>query len=241
MSAEPVLERLAAGPGDPLLVVDLLQFTGAIELSAVIAAASNGRAVDRADPVADLASRRSYQPLDALADGYARAWLRGVAGPQVTVVGYCSAAALAVLIAARLAPAAEVTTVLVEPMWPDDEMVSAGFAAIRATLGAREGSGPDLGAEPAVALAAMDQALGADLAAAARARGLDEAGAAYQDLLGRYRAWLGFLLASRETLRQGLAPPVQAHVLTQAQAGSTAKVAELVLSIGERRAAPRSG
>lgn len=205
------IERLTAGAGRPIVVVDFLQLSSARQLAEVLSARSNGHPVYRIDPVTDLARDGRYRPLDSLADGYADACLRaGVVRRELTVAGYCSAAALALLIAARLAGRAKVDSVLVQPTWPDAQSVASDFGSFRADLGAGNQplSGldtevtPDMAARPDVLLEQMHDALHRDLQVMAAARGLDTAGPALADLLARYRAWLGFLLSSRAALQR---------------------------------------
>jgi hypothetical protein len=189
------LDQLADGGGDPVLVVDFVQFSTTQQLSDDLGRHGGGHPVYRIDPVTDLAREPGYRPLDALADGYAEVCLaRGLAGGRLAVVGHCSAAPLSLCLADRLAGRAEVSSVLVQPTWPDEEMIGTDFGSFRAELGAAAGPVPDL-VDPDLALAQMTVVLRDDLRAMALRYGLDPASAALGDMLARYRAWLGFLLA----------------------------------------------
>jgi hypothetical protein len=202
------LDRLAAGPGDPLLVVDFVQFSAARQLSEELAEHAGDRPVHRIDPVTDLARDPDYRPFGALVDGYAALCReRGLAGRRLTVVGQCSAAPLAVALAGRLGGPDRVRPVLVEPSWPDAAMVAGDLRTFRTELGAEPGPDPEPDPDPARALRRMVALLREDLAAMARRSELDPASAVLADLLARYRAWLGFLLAS-STVPAPPEPPV---------------------------------
>ncbi len=202
------LDRLAAGPGDPLLVVDFVQFSAARQLSEELAEHAGDHPVHRIDPVTDLARDPDYRPFGALVDGYAALCREhGLAGGRLTVVGQCSAAPLAVALAGRLGGPDTVRAVLVQPSWPDAAMVAGDLRTFRTELGAEPGPDPEPGADPAPALRRMAALLRDDLQAMARRDQLDPASAVLADLLARYRAWLGFLLAS-STAPAPAGPPV---------------------------------
>ncbi|HZB50671.1 MAG TPA: hypothetical protein VE547_16405 [Mycobacteriales bacterium] len=195
----PVLsvDQLVAGRGDPVLVVDFVQFSAARQLSEELAEHAGDRPVHRIDPVTDLARDPDYRPFGALVDGYAALCReRGLGGGRLTVVGQCSAAPLAAALAGRLGGPDRVRPVLVEPRWPDAAMVAGDLRTFRTELGADPGPGPAPDADPARALRRMAALLREDLQAMARRDQLDPASAVLADLLARYRAWLGFLLAS---------------------------------------------
>ena len=196
------VEQLAGGDRAPVLVVDFVQFTSTQPLPDELARHGRGHPVLRIDPVTDLAREPAYRPLDALADGYAEACRRqGLAGGRIAVVGHCSAAPLALALADRLAGAAEVSPVLVRPTWPDAAMVAADFRSFRDELGAAAGPVP-AAADPDLALRQMTVVLHDDLRAMARTQGLDPGSAVIADMLARYRAWLGFLLAGSAASRR---------------------------------------
>jgi len=207
------VEQLTAGAKDPIVVVDFLQLSAAPQLAEVLASRSDGHPVYRIDPVTDLAGDDGYHALDGLAAGYADACVgTGLSDRELMVTGYCSAAALSLLLAARLAKVANVSSVLVQPTWPDARSIAADFGSFRADLSvgdhlrpdgmADADALPDLEASPHLILEQMRGVLRHDLQAMAEARGLHPAGRAVADLLARYLAWLGFGLSSRDALRR---------------------------------------
>jgi hypothetical protein len=211
------VDQLTTGPGDPVLVVDFIEFSAAQRLSEVLSRQATGNPVYRLDPVTDLTRDSAYWPLDKLADGYADLWLaHGPGRPRLAVVGYCSAAALAWCIAARLASLVQLGFVLVRPTWPDAQLISAEFADFRADLGGETTAVPDLEADPELALRQMQRVLRDDLHVMAAGSGLDPASPSLTELLDRYRAWLGFLLSSSEAQRRPWPGALHPHVLVGA-------------------------
>lgn len=192
------LDQLSAGSGDPVVVVDFVQFSTAQPLSEELSRYGSGHPVFRIDPVTDLAREQAYRPFEDLVEGYVERCLqRGLDRGPLAVVGHCSAAALALAMAARLGGRAPVSSVLVRPMWADDAVIAADFRGFRTDLGADPGPVPDLTADPDLGLRQMSVLLRDDLRAMALTHDLDPASAALGDMLARYRAWLGFLLAGR--------------------------------------------
>jgi hypothetical protein len=211
------IDQLSTGPGDPVLVVDFIEFSAAKRLSEVLSSQAEGRPVYRLDPVTDLSADATYWPLDKLADGYADLWLNhGLASPRLAVVGYCSASALAWCIAARLAGKVKLRFTLVQPTWPDVQLIGADFAGFRADLGAEATSAPDLAADPRLALRQMLRVLRDDLHVMAASSGLNPASPALTELLNRYRGWLGFLLSSSEAQRRPWQGTLQPQVVVGA-------------------------
>ncbi|HEV2450801.1 MAG TPA: hypothetical protein VGS62_02610 [Streptosporangiaceae bacterium] len=237
----PVLvpEPLTSGDAEPVIVTDFLRFSGAPRLSHVLAGQAHGHPVFAVDPVADLARWETFVPLDELAAGYADAFSAAApAAEGAVVIGYCAAGALALRIAARLTRSGRVLTILARPTWPDTAMIRASMASFRADLGTADGSPDDLAndltndldddlandltndldGDPAMILRRLERVLQADMRAMARTRGLDKSASAVEaldDLLGRYRVWLGFLLASRAALKPLWHPGVPVDVLTE--------------------------
>lgn len=224
------VEQLTAGTGNPIVVVDFLQLTSARPLAEVLSARGGGRPIYRIDPVTDLAHDDRYRPLESLADGYAGACMRnGLVRGELTVAGYCSAAALALLLAARLARLATVGAILIQPTWPNTRSICEHFRSFRADLGASvnqlpshgtdTGLLPDTAADPNLILQQMHAILERDLRAMAMTHGLDLASPGLPELLARYRAWLGFALATREAL----AHPWPCDIHPQVLAGADGK------------------
>jgi hypothetical protein len=241
----PALARLSSGDAEPVIVTDFLRVSSAPRLSTVLAGEARRHPVFAVDPVADLARCAAFVPLAELAAGYADTFAAAVPGAKkIVVVGYCAAAALALRIAARLAgsdaigrlpgqkstigraPGQEsrVRVILVQPTWPDTAMIGADMAGFRADLGVSDGSPGDLDGDPGVILHRFEQTLRADMRAMARTNGLDGSaavGKALADLLDRYRAWLGFLLASRGALKRPWDPGVPVDVLAGTSSPAT--------------------
>src|SRR5262249_33638712 len=116
----------------------------------------------------------------------------------VVIVGYCSAAALALRIAETLAITRDTSLVLVSPTLPDFDMVVTEFGRFRASLGAADDRIDKIDtADPRTILYDMVEILDQDVKSMAVAKGIDLSSDILPALLRRYQAWLGFLLASR--------------------------------------------
>jgi hypothetical protein len=235
------LKRLSGGGAEPVIVIDFLRGSSAPRLSTVLAEQAHGRPVFAADPIADLARCEAFVPLTALAAGYADAFRADApAADQAVVIGYCAAAALALRLAARLAgldavgqlsgqkstvgqlsgqksTVGRVRVILTQPTWPDTAMIRTDIAGFRADIGVTDGPPGDLNGDPGVILHRLERVLRAEMRTMAKVNGLDGSAAvvkALADLLGRYRAWLGFLLATRGALERPWHPGVPVDVLT---------------------------
>jgi hypothetical protein len=153
----------------------------------------------------------------ALADGYAKTYAdtSAFAGRYPLIVGYCSAAILAMRVAERVGGSPEV--VLVQPSWPTESQVRADFAAFLGQWsGQAEATARLDGLAAEELLDRMTAELEREVHGGAAERGLDtEAGRELvRDLLDRYRAWLAFLLASAENIGTGSASPLSSlHLL----------------------------
>lgn len=181
------------GTGRPVLVVDFARFAATGNLCDLLAADCGGRAVYRIDPATDLGRAGATPSLPALAHGYAA--LAADLKPAA-VIGTCSAATLALMIAANLIaadPAGAGTTVpvlLVDPTWVTADVVRAELAATRRNLGTDPtGAVPD-----PLTLPAVIDVLQRDAVAALG----DEAESVAGLLVRRYRSWFGFLLATMD-------------------------------------------
>lgn len=208
-----VPERLSGGSSASVLVVDFQPFATGRRLGELLAAdpAQRDLSIFQLEPARDLAAS-DYRPVDELAAGYAEALLAEDQAPVSTVLGYCSGALLALRIAERLAGHRPVDVLLLRPSWPDTETIAGMLARVRAELSAA-GPAPRLDAEPAAALAGIEQVLHADLRALAETHGLDPDAGPLAELLQRYRGWFGYLLAVRDGLRTGRPPRLAPHVL----------------------------
>jgi hypothetical protein len=214
-----LLQRLTDGDARPVLVADFQAWATAPRLSELLSHRTTTSAVHRIDPISVLAKEKRYVPLTELADACAERYLAAprTDGP-VHVVGHCSASALALHVARRLADERDVTVILVAPTWPDSDLVRAKFTEFLEKIGAPARPCPALGGDPAAAVDSLAEALWDELVAIANARGVDPAGV-FAELLGWYRGWLAFLLACHHDptatwLRPGAPEPAAVVVLT---------------------------
>lgn len=198
-----MLERIVDGDLEPVILVDFAQFTDAGTVANLLGTADAGRGVYRADAVQDFEAAGGTMSLAQLADGYAREAAE-LPGKPVAVVGYCSAATLAMELANRLPDTA---VILVEPSWLTPDLIGAEAQGLRATLGAQHAG--TAFAEP-VTLSAVLDTLHADLVRKFTAEGLsdDELDMCVSMMVERYRAWFGFLFTSAETPLSRLDRPV---------------------------------
>ncbi len=175
-----------------VVVVDFRALSGLKSLAAELTRLDDGLAVSRVDPVLDLAGTYTYRTHEDLADHYAT---RFADADIDCVAGYCSAAALAQGIAARL----DTPVVAVKPTTPTADQALHDFAAFMTKLRADEAAATialdltdgDLHAE-------LNRRLSAALAAWAQADAMDpdEVELLEEELLARFDGWLGFLLSA---------------------------------------------
>jgi hypothetical protein len=218
-----ILRRLAAGAAKPVLVADFQAFSSAPRLSHLVIDRAEGRPVYQVDPLEALCQDRPYISLADLAAEAVGSFERSqpADGPAF-VIGYCSAAALSMHIAALLARTREATAVLLWPSWPDTDSVKAAFATLAANLGARQLPCPELDGDPDHCVRHMEELLRAELKALATSQGLDGSAGTFAELLLTYRSWLAFLLACRNDSRADWAGGTTAvRVLTQAPDSAT--------------------
>jgi hypothetical protein len=212
------VRRLVAGAAKPVLVADFQPFSSAPRLSDLVSDRVEGRPVYQIDPLEALSQDRPYLSLADLAAEAVGSFARSqpADGPAV-VIGYCSAAALSMHIAALLARSREATAVLLRPSWPDTAGVKEQFAALAANLGARGLPCPELDGDPDRCVRRMAELLRAELEVLATSRGLDGADDTFGELLLTYRSWLAFLLACRnDSLADRAGGPAAVTVLTEA-------------------------
>src|SRR6478735_634334 len=130
MAYQGRIEALSDGADDdPILIIDFVRFSGDRTLGDVVAEIAPRRKVLRIDAVADLVEYPRFVSVGELADGYQKA-LAPFGSP--TILGYCSAAALTLELAARGCAA---RTLLVAPMWPTRTDLDDALDEIRAGLG----------------------------------------------------------------------------------------------------------
>lgn len=213
-----LVQRIVAGAAKPVLVADFQAFSSAPRLSHLVGNQTEGRPVYQVDPLGALSQDRPYISLSDLAAEAVGSFERSrPADGRVFVVGYCSAAALSVHVAALLARTREATAVLLRPTWPDTDSVKATFATLAANLGARQLPCPELDGDPDHCVQLMAELLGAELTALVASQGLDGSAETFGELLLTYRSWLAFLLACRNDSLAGWAGETTAvKVLTEA-------------------------
>lgn len=218
-----IVQRIAPGPAKPVLVADFQAFSSAPRLSHLVSDRAEGRPVYQVDPLGALSQDRPYISLTDLASEAVGSFGRSQpADGPVFVIGYCSAAALSVHIAALLAPTREATAVLLRPTWPDSDTIKNTFATLAANLGAHQLPCPELDGDPDHCVRLMAELLGAELEALATSQGLDGSAETFGELLLTYRSWLAFLLACRNDSLGGWAGETTAvKVLTEAPDSAT--------------------
>ena len=193
-----IIEQLAAGDADPVLVADFPTGSAAPRISDLLSVQARGRSVYRIDPLAALSGDQPYIPISQLAAGYADAFASSEpADGRVYVIGHCSCAGLSLRLTGLLAASRQVSTVLLLPTWPDTGDVAEKFAEFQTNLGAALQPCPDLDPDPDGSISRMEHILRDQMAAAADRRGLPASTDAFLGLLVWYRAWLAFLLACR--------------------------------------------
>lgn len=197
--ASPLCSQLSFGDGAAILVADFHTMNGTPRLSQLLGDAAAGQSVYQVDPRGALSGDRRYASLPDLADETAAIFgseeSRAATGSPVFVVGHCSAAALSLRVADRLAGDREVTVVLVQPTWPDTDHVTDCFAEFQAKLGVGDLPCPDLDGDPRCCVAGMEKLMWEGLAGVATRLGFATAPRPFSELLVTYRTWLAFLLA----------------------------------------------
>jgi hypothetical protein len=201
VGTKPLCSRLSSGDGAAILVADFQPLNAAPRLSRLLGDAAAGHSVYQVDPRGALSGDRLYAALPDLADETVAAFRAGEASSasdeRVFVVGHCSAAALCLRIAGRLAGERKATAVLVQPTWPGTDHVNECFAEFGGKLGVGDRSRPDLDGDPWSCVAGMEQLMSEQLAGLAARLGVSKAPLAFTELLVSYRTWLAFLLACR--------------------------------------------
>lgn len=201
VGTRPLCSRLSSGDGAAILVADFQPLTAAPRLSKLVSDAATGHSVHQVDPRGAVSGDRLYAAVPELADETAALFraAESSAAPdrRVFVVGHCSAAALSLQIADRLAGDREVTAILVQPTWPGTDHVTERFAEFQGKLGVADLPLPDLDGDPWSCIAGMEQLMNEGLAGLAKRLGLSKAPLAFSELLVSYRTWLAFLLACR--------------------------------------------
>jgi pimeloyl-ACP methyl ester carboxylesterase len=184
-----------------IVTVDFALFSTVDTLGSVMAKDNRGHKIVRLDAVSDLARHPGYRSLTQLAHDYAES-LADLGAHVALIAGHCSGAALATHLAAEIATDScrPPTVALVAPTWPTLAGVSAEFAQLRRGLGAPNESGllATPSDEPGAILRRADAVLRRDTNLMCDFQELDhvEREVFLEQVVGRYMAWLSFLLAS---------------------------------------------
>ncbi|NJC11491.1 hypothetical protein F4558_001317 [Micromonospora profundi] len=201
---ELILRRLSAGDSDPILVADFQALSLAPRMSEMLSESVGDRPVFQIDPISVLMGECRYASLPELAETCAEQFRKsGADHGHMFVVGHCSASALALRVADLLAADRPVTAVLLQPAWPDDELVAGKFAEYAGKFGRTARPCPDLDADPELVVAEIEQIFRDEMSGLAAGRDLTDAMGAFGDLLVWYRGWLAFLLACRNDVEVG--------------------------------------
>lgn len=172
-----------------VIVVDFGATRRQDRLHAAIVAAAPLLPVSRVDPVRILAAREGLVPLAQLAADVAAAWSTTPRPP--IVVGYCSAACLALRVADTLGTAA----VLVRPALPTPELVAAEFAGCVRALGATAKPWPTMTGPRLIQWLRAELEDAADAFAVRTLNGDVRIG---RQLGRQYAGWLSFLLSTAD-------------------------------------------
>jgi hypothetical protein len=211
--------------------VDFQPFSADPRFCDLIAEHSADHPVHGIDPIAELVGRDTYTPLTAQVSRLTARAAKFIEASQtrsrVAVIGYCSAAALSLRLAASLAETRQVVALLIRPVWPGTAMIGDELRRLRRNLSAEHAVTPDLDGNGDAALRVMTDLLQADIRAMAVSHDIGESDDSLGELLAQYRAWLGFLLSSRDALREPWPRVVPLHVLTDAPDGVSVPWREL--------------
>jgi hypothetical protein len=217
-TASPVLpevtvNRVATGAAGALLGMAFTGVESGRDLDTLFAVDTRNRTVLVGDVLGDLSAAPGFVPLATLATEYASA----VTAEDVrAVVGHCTASALAILVSTALggSTGAAPPVVLLDPVLPKEDRVRAGIAELRNGFGVARETAVDENVtrteNPGALLARLDAVLADDARAFAAATGLadDEAESVVGELVPRYRAWLGFLMAGWHADLPDMLPPI---------------------------------
>jgi hypothetical protein len=196
---ELMVEQLAAGHSEPILVVDFEPFTAAPRIAELLTGRTGGHPVYQVDPLSALSRSQDYLPIRDLAAIYADDFLSSrPADGRIFVVSHCSAAALSMHVTQRLVGSRQATVLLLEPTWPGTQHIKELFAELQANLGASGRPCPELREDPRDTLERMEEILREEMAEIVARNRLDGSAEVFSDLLVRYKAWLAYVLACRD-------------------------------------------
>lgn len=196
--ADPfAVRQLCRGGADPLFVIDFPTFSARQRLSELLAARVEDRPLYQVDPLLALLDEPAYVTLDEYAAEYAPKIADLCdGGARPTVIGYCSAGALALRVAGlltRFTPG--VRALLVRPAWQDRPALYTTFRENLLELGRADPPAPEESLPAADLLGWMEAQLERELDKLAAGHGLSASHEAFVELLARHRGWLSFVLA----------------------------------------------
>ena len=203
--ADGLVEWLAPGEGEVIALLDFA-FTTDGALAAALGPDTVECPVVRLDPVNTLLEAPACPSLAELADRYARALIEAGTVPAV-LAAYCGAGRLGVLLSEQLLRLTGTAprTVLVQPCWVDDRLIAIDVADAHGRLAGYAGPVPVAGPlELAAVLAVLQTALAGRLSKAGVPE--EEIAITCELLLQRYRAFFGFLFATRDAARSNEPP-----------------------------------
>jgi hypothetical protein len=191
------LKSLNPAPGQGIVVVDFVRFTANGSLGGLLRSSGFPHRVDLVDAVSDLTTA-AHRSIGELAEAYGEAILRSGHRPSL-IAAFCSASRLGLKIADHLAASfARPRVVLVEPSWPDDTSIATDLQNLYASIGGEGQISVCADLPTADRLTAMCAILERRLRTLVAGDDPDEAEDVVAGLLGRYRAWLSFVLATRD-------------------------------------------
>jgi hypothetical protein len=183
-----------------IVVLDSAQFSGRTTLMQLMSSGTGEWSVHPIDVVSDFAGAAMASSLPDLARLHA-ADLMSRNPPPTAVVAYCAAATLGGHLVGALADLGQpVAGILVEPSWPTCETIATEFRRLRVNLSADPDEPPWGASATASTLDDMLGVLRIDVERASRTQDLNprESELFVKAFLTRYRAWLGYLVATAE-------------------------------------------
>ncbi|MBV9451853.1 MAG: hypothetical protein JO345_38795 [Streptosporangiaceae bacterium] len=210
---EPEFRHLTGNSGNMAAVIDFLQFSAAPRLGEMLCGHGSDVQIYDFDPLADLEKSSNYVDLNILALAYATAFREKLApGQRASLVGYCSTAALTMLVAGALASDYDISAVLVQPSWPDNRMIASELTKYRTVFGAEIDPDIDIESDPLAVLGFIDQVYTAALEKSSDHNSAEHA-EYMSDFVARHRSWLWFLVATRNALLVPCAQKLPTHVI----------------------------
>jgi hypothetical protein len=209
--ALPEIEILGTGrSGRAAIVIDFAAPTAARRIGAIVRDFRGAHTVCQLDPAEYLTGVTEPVPFGTLTEVCARSVVRAMAGfSEIIVVGYCSAALLALRISEHIAENVQSSAVLITPTRPDSALVREEYLRFREDLGAGAAAASDTRTDRTMTLTDMMAVLDADLHTVATRKGLPGDSPVFREMLDRYRAWLSFLSATSDANMPVSAPTLR--------------------------------